>query len=154
MVFSLACRFLRDRSQAEEIAQEAFLRLYQNLESIESRAHLVYWLQKVTWRLCIDEIRRRPRHKGVSIDEIAEPAAEYHEPDSPLSDCIRRLVAGLPESVRMAVILRYQEDLNPAEIARVLDIPLNTVKSKLHRAIVILRGRLTRSAGGVKHDAI
>jgi RNA polymerase sigma-70 factor, ECF subfamily len=155
MVFSLACRFLRDRAQAEEIAQEAFLRLYQNLGSIESPAHLMHWLRKVTWRLCIDEIRRRPRHKVVSIDEIAEPAAEQaREPDFMLSDRIRRLVVGLPESVRMAVILRYQEDMDPAEIARVLEIPLNTVKSKLHRALTILRARLTRSTGGWRNDSV
>jgi RNA polymerase sigma-70 factor (ECF subfamily) len=150
MVFSLACRFLRDRGQAEEIAQEAFLRLYQNLGSIKSPTHLVHWLRKVTWRLCIDEVRRRPPHPGVSIDEIPEPAAKSMETDALLSEKMRRLVAGLPDSVRMAVILRYQEDMDPSEIADVLDVPLNTVKSKLHRAISMLRAKWTRSGGGVE----
>jgi len=148
MVFSLACRFLRDRAEAEEIAQEVFFRLHQNLRSIESFSHLVNWLRKVTWRLCIDQVRRRPPHKGVSLDEIAEPAAIDPETDASFSERIRLLVAGLPENVRIVVILRYQEDMNPAEIAQVLDIPLNTVKSRLHRAISILRTKLTRSWEG------
>jgi RNA polymerase sigma-70 factor, ECF subfamily len=150
MVFSVANRFLRNRARAEEIAQEAFLRLYQNLGSIETPSHLANWLRKVTWRLCIDDVRRQPRHKDVSLDDITEPAVNVKEQDSLLSEKIRRLIGGLPESVRMAVILRYQEDMDPAEIARVLDVPLNTVKSKLHRAVSILREKMTRSGKGLE----
>ncbi len=75
MVFSIACHFLRDRGLAEEVAQEAFLRLYQNMASIESPEHRVRWLRKVTWRLCVDEFRRRKGQARVSLDEVAEPAA-------------------------------------------------------------------------------
>jgi RNA polymerase sigma-70 factor (ECF subfamily) len=145
MVFSLACRFLHNRQQAEEIAQETFLRLYQNLDSVGSAGHLVHWLRQVTWRLCIDELRRRQPQVGASIDEIGEPAAESVETDVLLSSRIRRLVASLPASFRMAVIHRYQEDMVPSEIAEVLEIPVNTVKSKLQRALAMLRGKLDRS---------
>jgi RNA polymerase sigma-70 factor, ECF subfamily len=148
MVFSLANRFLRNRALAEEIAQEAFLRLYQNLPSIESPLHLLRWLRTVTWRLCVDEVRRRPPHPGVSLDEIAEPPAASAGEDALLSERIREMVAGLPDSVRMAVILRYQEDMDPSEIAEVLGVPLNTVKSKLHRALLMLRGKWSRSRAG------
>src|SRR5579863_756891 len=66
MVFSLACYFLHDAPRAEEIAQEAFLRLYQNLNRIESPAHLVQWLRKVTWRCAIDESRKHAHQPAVS----------------------------------------------------------------------------------------
>jgi RNA polymerase sigma-70 factor (ECF subfamily) len=148
MVFSLARHFLRDHSLAEEVAQEAFLRLYRNLDSIESPAHLVRWLRKVTWRLCIDEVRRRPAQKPLSLDEIAEPPARWQEPDPLSAGRLRRLIAALPESVRMTVILRYQEDMDLAEIAEVLDAPVNTIKSRIQRALAILRARLDRNHGG------
>jgi RNA polymerase sigma-70 factor (ECF subfamily) len=148
MVFSLARHFLRDHSLAEEVAQEAFLRLYRNLDSIESPAHLVRWLRKVTWRLCIDEVRRRPAQRPLSLDEIAEPPAPWQEPDPLSTGRLRRLIAALPESVRMTVILRYQEDMDLAEIAEVLDAPVNTIKSRIQRALAILRARLDRNQGG------
>src|SRR5512143_1605363 len=59
MVFSLACHFLRDRSLAEELAQEVFLSLHQNLDSIKSPEHLTFWLRKVTSHRCIDQSRRQ-----------------------------------------------------------------------------------------------
>jgi len=61
----------------------------------------------------------------------------------------RRLIARLPERSRMIVILRFQEDLDPAEIAEVLGIPLGTVKSNLHRSLAVLRGKLQREGKGV-----
>lgn len=150
MVFSLACHFLRDRAMAEEVAQEVFLRLYQNLASMESTGHMVRWLRKVTWRLCIDEVRRRPNLKPMSLDEISEPAAAQPTSDPLLAEKLRRLVADLPETARMAVILRYQEDMDIAEIAGILDLPINTVKSRLHRGLMLLRKKLARQPGGTE----
>jgi RNA polymerase sigma-70 factor, ECF subfamily len=152
MVFSLACHFLRDSGRAEEIAQEAFLRLYQNLDRIESPAHLVQWLRKVTARCAIDELRRAGRGRETALEEVPEPAA----PDSPgdllLEGRLRTLVASLPPRARMMVILRYQEDLDLAEIAETMGVPLNTVKSGLARAVGVLRQKLNRVLGDVKYE--
>lgn len=150
MVYSLAFHFLRDRATSEEVAQEAFLRLYRNLDSIESRKHLVRWLRKVVWRLCIDETRRKPPGRHVSLDEVAVPAAPANDPDILLADRLRKMVADLPENIRMTVILRYQEDLDPMEIAQVLDVPVNTIKSRLQRTLVLLREKLGQSLKGVE----
>jgi RNA polymerase sigma-70 factor (ECF subfamily) len=60
------------------------------------------------------------------------------------SERLRRLIASLPEKQRAIVILRYQEDMDPTEIASVLEMPVNTVKSKLHRALALLRGKMER----------
>ena len=64
---------------------------------------------------------------------------------------LRQVVAALPEKQRMMVVLRYQEDLGPAEIAELLEMPVNTVKSTLHRSLEELRTRLTRKLGGVRY---
>jgi RNA polymerase sigma-70 factor (ECF subfamily) len=148
MVFSVAYHFLRERALSEEIAQEAFLRLYQNLDSIESRSHMVNWLRKVTWRLCVDEVRKRPSLKDVSLDDVAEPAVHLPDSDPFLAEHLRGMIAGLPEGMRMTVILRYQEDMELSEIAEVLDVPINTVKSRLQRGLAMLRERISRQSGG------
>jgi RNA polymerase sigma-70 factor, ECF subfamily len=154
MVFSLALHFLRDRALAEEIAQEAFLRLYRNLGTIESAEHLVRWLRKVTWRLCIDEVRGRPAHAPVSLEQVAEPVAGEPTTDLLLARRLHVLVSRLPETMRMAVILRYQEEMELSEIARVLEVPLNTVKSRLQRALTILRARFNRTLGGSGYESV
>jgi RNA polymerase sigma-70 factor (ECF subfamily) len=153
MVFSLARYFLHasagSRETAEELAQDVFLSLYHNLASIESPAHLKYWLRKVTGHRCIDYARRN-RLKTISVDEAPELFSMFDLLDSHdfmLRDALRRLVATLPEKARLVVTLRYQEDLDPTEIARVLEMPLNTVKSHLRRSLAILREKVSRSFG-------
>ena len=149
MVFSLACYFLHDAARAEEIAQEAFLRLYQNLSRIESAAHLVQWLRKVTWRCAIDESRKHSHQPSVSLEDAPEPAAEPRGGDVFAERGVRAMVASLPPRPRMMVILRYQEELELAEIAEVMGLPVNTVKSGLNRALGVLRSKLTRVMGDV-----
>jgi RNA polymerase sigma-70 factor (ECF subfamily) len=149
MVFSLACHFLRDRWLAEELAQEVFLNLHQNLSAIKSPAHLTFWLRKVTSHRCIDQARRQKVRPQVSLDDVPEPVADTSEGDFMLSDMLRRVVDTLPEKARMVVVLRYQEDLEPAEISKVLDMPVNTVKSHLRRSLSMLRDKLSRQLGEV-----
>lgn len=139
MVFSLAFHFFDDRARAEEIAQDVFLQLYRNLDTIESDSHMLFWLRQVTTRRCID-VTRRTRLKAVSLDDAA-PIQAVHGPDrDPLRDRqLRKLVAELPDVQRTVVTLRYQEDLDPSEICRIVGMPVNTVKSHLHRALQALR---------------
>jgi RNA polymerase sigma-70 factor (ECF subfamily) len=147
MVFSVALHFLRDSARAEDLAQETFLHLHRNLEKIESPEHLVFWLRKVVTHRCIDESRRRLRRRGdVALDAIPEPSTRRHERDPFLSAALRKMVAALPEAQRAIVVLRYQEDMDPGEIAETLDIPLNTVKSRLQRGLEFLRRKMERMA--------
>lgn len=143
-VYSLALHFLRNQARAEEVAQEVFLELYRNLDAIESGDHLRHWLRVVTSRRCLDEGRRRKFEPPNWLDQVAAPAAEPETGDPILSGLLERLVGALPEQARLAVILRYQEDLEPAEIARVLNMPVATVKSHLHRSLDLLRCKLER----------
>ena len=152
MVFSLAYHFLRDRSLAEELSQEVFLNLHQNLRSIKSPEHLTFWLRKVTSHRCIDQVRRQKVRPQISLEDVAEPMAptpDAAENDLFLLEMLRRVVETLPEKAKLVVILRYQEDLDPSEIAKVLEMPLNTVKSHLRRSLSTLRDKLSRTLGEV-----
>ncbi len=142
LVFSLALRFLRDRAGAEELAQDVFLQLYCRLAHIQTPAHATSWLRRAICHRCIDEARKRKLRPRVGLDSVAERATESPEPDPLLHERLRRMVAELPENARAVVLLRYQEDLDPTDIAGILNMPISTVKSHLHRSLAVLRGRL------------
>src|SRR5579863_2993580 len=148
LVFSLAYHFLHDRESAEEVAQEVFLSLHRNLGGIQSPAHAAFWLRRVTVQRAFDEGRRRQRRPRVALDDIAEPAASADRGDPILGETLRRLIATLADAPRMVMILRYQEDLDPMEIAKLLDMPVATVKSHLQRSLALLRGKLERRGLG------
>jgi RNA polymerase sigma-70 factor (ECF subfamily) len=144
MVFSVALRFLRDREVAEELAQDVFLQLYQQLRRIESAAHATWWLRRAICHRSIDEMRKRKLRPRIALDSVPEPQDKFAPPDPMLRDRLRKLVGALPEKARMVVVLRYQEDLDPGEISEMLDMPVSTVKSHLHRSLAILRGKLQK----------
>jgi len=149
MVFSLAYHFLHNRAAAEDLTQEVFLSLYQNLKSIQSPAHLRHWLRQATSRRCIDAGRRARLRRFLSLSSAPEPSTEPAMADPAMERTVRELVAALPPRLRMTVVLRYQEDLDPSEIASVLQVPLNTVKSSLRRSLARLRDLLSRRMEGV-----
>ena len=142
MVFGLAQNFLHHRAEAEELAQDVFVALHQNLSRMESPAHVRFWLCKVTSRRCIDRVRRLSwrleRVNGIVPEQPVLPGGG----DPMLANMLRRLVAELSPQARMVVTLRFQEDLQQPEIAQILDMPLNTVKSHLLRSLETLRAKL------------
>jgi RNA polymerase sigma-70 factor, ECF subfamily len=150
MVFSLAYHFLRDRGAAEEVAQDVFLQLYRKLDELESAKHATFWLRKVTSHRCIDHVRKRGAQPTIALEETAEPSAVEPETDPMLSRRLRQLIATLPEKPRMVMVLRYQEDLMPEEIADILGMPVRTVKSHLHRSLAMLREKIDRSMGEIR----
>lgn len=142
MVFSIAYHFLRDCGSAEEIAQDVFLQLFRNLAKLESEAHVTHWLRRAVSNRSIDFVRRRKLQ--VSIEDAPELSAPAGAGDPLLSRKLARLIASLPEKPRMMMVLRYQEDLMPEEIAGILDVPVSTVKSHLQRALALLRTKIAR----------
>jgi RNA polymerase sigma-70 factor, ECF subfamily len=152
MVFSIAYHFLQNAAAAEEVAQDVFLELFRSISKLESHAHATFWLRRVTCHRSIDYARRNKNAVAeVSWDELPEPSREdVHAPapsDPMLSRRLRQVIATLPAKMRMVVILRYQEDAGLEEIAQAMRIPLNTVKSTLHRAHATLREKIGASVG-------
>ena len=114
------------------------MQLHRRLSMIQSEAHLKFWLRKVTANLAIDRLRRTPRHELLQPESEPEVVEEADQ-DPLLQRQMRELVAGLPPGARAVVLLRYQEDLDPTEIAETLDMSINTVKSHLRRSLADLR---------------
>lgn len=146
MVFSIAYHFLRDRFAAEEVAQDVFLQLHLKIDALESADHVKFWLRRTASHRSIDYARKR-RSAAVALDDAPELSVDAHPGDPLLRARLQVLIASLPETPRMAMILRYQEELMPEEIARVMDMPVRTVKSHLHRSLAMLREKIARSMG-------
>ena len=147
MVFSICWHFLRDRTSAEELAQEVFLQLHRNWSSMKSPEHIASWLRKVTSHRAIDFARKVKRRSETSLEETAEPTTLERIHDTFLSTYLERMVASLPEKQRMVVVLRYQEEMEVEEIARALSMKPASVKTLLARALDLLRAKTERRLG-------
>jgi RNA polymerase sigma-70 factor, ECF subfamily len=142
MVFSLALRMTGDRGLAEEIAQDVFLELDRNLGKLENAAHACFWLRRVAMSRSADALRRRKvRGMDLWVEMEDVHGIESEEKASPVSTRLEALLSTLPEPQRAALVLRYQEDLTPEEIAATLQSPVATVKSHLQRGLKLLRAK-------------
>jgi RNA polymerase sigma-70 factor (ECF subfamily) len=141
MVYSIAFNFFRDVGLAEDISQEAFLKLSMNLGGIKSETHLALWLRRATVRLCIDEYRKFAK-RFKALESAPEPVSVHEDEDFLASRRVRELMSKLPKLLRMALVLRFQEDLSPSEIAEIMREPVNTVKSRIKRGLDVLRRKL------------
>ncbi len=147
MVFSICWHFLRDRTSAEELAQEVFLQLHRNWSSMKSPEHITFWLRKVTSHRAIDFARKVKRRPETSLEDTAEPTTLERIHDTFLSTYLERMVASLPEKQRMVIVLRYQEEMEVEEIARTLNIKPATIKTLLARSLELLRVKTERRLG-------
>ena len=152
MVFNIADRMVRDRSASEDLAQEVFLRVYRGLKSFRGDAKLSTWIYQIAYRVCLEELQkphRRQRYVSLEVD-----AGELHFEDAgpagvDLGETLDHYLDRLPPHYRMALVLYYLQDRKYEEIAAVMEIPIGTVKTYLHRAKAYLRKQLLeeRSVG-------
>jgi RNA polymerase sigma-70 factor (ECF subfamily) len=152
-LYGYLCRYLRDRSLAEDVFQNTFLQLYTKVKSYEPGRPVRPWLYTIATHQAIDALRRNGRHQAVSLHQLREDKGDG-EPDdlACILECkdadpveaangaerrlaVREGVDQLPEFLRQVVILGYYQGLRYQEIADVLGIPLGTVKSRLHTAL-------------------
>jgi RNA polymerase sigma-70 factor (ECF subfamily) len=148
MVFSIALRIVGERGAAEEVAQDAFLELHSALGKMESDDHVRFWLRRVTVNRATDYLRRRSVRPEFKAEEFQEElqsrfGAGSERSADQVNARLEQMVASLPDVLRGAVVLRYQEDLDPDEIAKLLGQPVATVKSNLQRGLGLLRKKAT-----------
>ena len=145
-VFAMALRFVGSPGDAEDVAQEAFLRAYRGLERFKGDAKFSTWLYRITWNLCADWKRKHggPRKQAAALDEAGDFADARVDLEADLLDGeererVRRALEGLNERYRSVVTLLYYEKMSYDQIAAVLGVPLKTVETRLYRARKMLR---------------
>ncbi len=146
MVFSIAMRMLGDRGIAEEVAQDVFMELHRALPRLESAEHVLFWLRRTATHRATDALRRRKVRPEAGAEEW-EPAHEaagragQAGREAAVSVRLEKALLTLPPEQRAIVLLRYQEEMSPEEIARATGQTVGRVKSHLQRGMVMLRRR-------------
>lgn len=146
-VFNVCYRLLHDRAEAEDAAQEVFLRAYSRLETFDPSRPFGPWIGRVAANLCLNRLEARPP-ASAELDEErdrtpdADPEAARERAES--NEAIRAAIAGLPPRYRAVIELRHFQDLSYADIAAALNLPLSDVKSQLFRARRMLAEKLKR----------
>jgi len=144
-LYGTAYRMTRNAHDAEDLVQETFLRAYRGFDRFEPGTNIRAWLFTILHRVRTDAFRRAGRSPQ-TVEMIGEGPAVPAPQEALASGAedIERALAALPEVFRVAVLLRDVEDLSYDEIAGVLDIPIGTVMSRIHRGRVLLRAALSK----------
>ncbi len=154
-IVTLMYRMIRDLDEAEDLAQNVFIRVFQSAPRYEVSAKFSTWIFTIARHLCLNEIRRRGRHPAESLEAgESEEAAPRHFPDrrdvsapqaflqAELEAKIQEALARLPAKQRLAIVLCREEELSYEEIARVLDCSVSATKSLIHRGRETLKQKL------------
>ena len=161
-----SARMLGDQDEAEDVAQEVFIKAYRSLDSFRGDSQFSTWIYRIATNLCIDRIRARKRRpqQAYSLDEpmdkdeekggreiadnSAEPTREVEREELRLR--VRQVMSEMPEKMRTILIMCDMQGMSYEEIAKVLDCPIGTVKSRLFHARADLGRRLRPYISGVK----
>ena len=158
LVAGTAARMLGSNSDVEDIAQQVFIRVWKSARRYVPRAKFTTWLLKITRNLVFNELRRAKRRAQVPLQsepgieklplkDETNPAPDASLLEDELQRAIEEAIMQLPESQRMALVLRRYEQLSYEQIAEVLDLSVPAVKSVLFRARTELRSRLNKYLG-------
>ena len=157
-VFRIAQHITQNREDAEDVVQDAFLKAFQNLEQFQGQSKFYTWLVRIAVNEALMKLRRRRPERTVSLDEevkteddslpreVADwsPNPEQQYSQAELRDILTRTIQGLPPGFRTVFVLRDVEGLSTEETAEALDLSIPAVKSRLLRARLQLRERLSR----------
>ena len=144
LVFGVCYRMLEQREDAEDVAQDVFLRVFRSLKGWDPTRPLKPWILTIAANRCRSALQQRPRNSlrsSLDLDEIV-PAASNESRD--LSEELQIVIGELRDEYRMCFVLFYQQELSCAEIASLMDCPEGTIKTWLHRARRELAERLKR----------
>jgi len=160
-IYSLAYRLTNSPEDAQDLAQEVFLKVYQVLSKYDGQRPFFPWMYKVATNVCYSYLRRKPSHE-VPLDKIIEfgplvptglegPEAQFERKE--LQRLVQQALAELPENYRIPMVLRYLEELSYQEIADVMDLPITTIETRLYRGRSLLQKRLNLILErGVSHE--
>ncbi|MBU9720176.1 MULTISPECIES: RNA polymerase sigma factor SigW [Bacillaceae] len=157
-VYQVAYRMLGNAHEAQDVAQEAFLRAYTNLETYDINRKFSTWLFRIATNLAIDRIRKKKPDFHLE-DQVAgtedlnyysqiatdEALPEDQVVKFEMQEWVQNEIMMLPPKYRSAIILKYMEDLSLKEISEILNLPVATVKTRIHRGREALRKRLRDS---------
>ncbi|QED46577.1 RNA polymerase sigma factor [Cytobacillus dafuensis] len=154
-LYATILRMTRNPQDAQDLVQEAFIKVYHQLGKFDGNGSFSSWIYRVAINHCMDEFRKkRYQMKQVEINE--EKMVNSNHPEviflkKEKNRQLERLIATLPEDERMIILLRYANELSYNEISEIVELPLSDVRNKLHRAKKKMRDIVKRE-GGYFHE--
>jgi RNA polymerase sigma-70 factor (ECF subfamily) len=147
--FWTAYDVLYDHDRAQDVAQEAFVKVYRALQSFDMGRDFASWLYRIVLNLAIDHKRRRERDRSVPTDKVedlydARKALAEDDERAATAERVETVLASMPEKYRIPLTLKDLDGLPVEEVARILDISYSTVRWRLHRARALFRERYQR----------
>ena len=155
MVYSIGRRFFRNEDDASDVAQEAFIKAYQNLASFKGTAPLRFWLYRIGYNCAVNRVRAKGSNEVLLVDEVlesGEPAVSAAVESDEVRTLLLASVARLPEQYRLCVDLFFFGAMSYPEIHGITGIPVNTIKSNVFRAKQILRDELKGTIAEDYHE--
>jgi len=143
LVYALIARTVQDRSKAEDLAQDVFLRVHRGLPYFRGEARLSTWIYRIVANVCVQDVGRPasvPLNENRSAHAPSAPDRQFG--DLELKDRLEKAIARLPANYRLLVAAHYLEGVRYEELADALQLPLGTVKTQLYRAKQQLRRML------------
>ncbi|MEM7042141.1 MAG: sigma-70 family RNA polymerase sigma factor [Pseudomonadota bacterium] len=158
-LYRTAFRMVEDRLTAEELVQEACLKAYARIDRFQEGTNFKAWLFRILTNLCIDHLRKRAGVTFLPLETVAEPTgttilqADGRTPEAvaigrSVEGAVARALSAMAPELRVVVMLVLVEEMTYAEAAQSLDLPVGTVRSRLHRARAELKRRLGPVIGG------
>lgn len=142
-ILNFVYRLIGDATEAEDVAQDTFVRAYRHLTDYDERRQFSTWLFALARNAALDRLRYRQRHPTAPLDTAPEPSAPSRDVENrELGAQIAAAIQSLPEDQRTAIVLAEYHDLSYAEIAQIMDCSVKSVESRLYRAKTVLRERL------------
>ena len=150
-VFRYVQAMVRDANEAEDLTQEALLRAHRERDTVQDPGALLSWLYRIATHVALDRLRQRASRAAKQLDadvadldppDLATPSLDQSLAQEQMSACVQRYLVNLSDSYRAAIILHDLHGLSGPEIAATLDVPLPTVKIRLHRARERLKASL------------
>jgi RNA polymerase sigma-70 factor (ECF subfamily) len=150
-IYRLGFRFLGCHEEADDLAQEAFMRAYRSLRGFRGEASFRTWLTRIAINLALKA--RRSRRATVALEDAPDMQSGPAGPDAALKRQVRQAVGGLPPRQRQILFLKVYEGLKFTEIAQIAGISIGTAKATFFQAVQSLRGRLVPLDGGQGEEA-
>jgi len=154
-IFHLGYRMLSNRHEAEDVVQETFLRVYKNLDRYDQKQKFSTWIYRIGTNLCIDRLRKRKPSYSLDAElndqdgtdgyallpgDERTPESEYLLSET--QQLIHQAIDSLPDKYKTVMVLRYLQELSLQEISEVMDMPVTTIKTRVHRGREFLRKKL------------
>jgi RNA polymerase sigma-70 factor (ECF subfamily) len=155
LVFRVAFSVLRNAADAEDVAQDAFVKAYQHFRRLRDRDRFRTWIVRVTWRLAIDRLRataRRERYEIAALHSRPVSAVENAAAEREAHAHLDKAIDALPEKLRQVLLLTAIEGYDMAETSQLLGVPVGTVRSRLHHARKQLVKRLKWLASAMRNS--